>query len=239
MGVEERRGAVWGKARRGAIAALACALLVGGLGPRPMGQEEESQRVIGEIRLPAAQKKGKVSLEEVLTRRRSVRDFSPQTLELAQIGQLMWAAQGITDPARGFRTAPSAGATYPLEIYVVAPDGHFRYVPQTHRLERLSRTDLRSALGVVAGNQSCVRDAAVDVVIAAVLARTSKKYGTRAVRYVHLEAGHAAQNILLQATALGLGGVSVGAFYDPQVKQLLGLPDDHDPLYILALGNPR
>lgn len=237
MGVEERGKRAWSKAKRAAIAILACAMLVGGLGPKPMGQERRL-RVIGEIRLPPVQRKGKVSLEEALARRRSVRQFNRQTLTLAQVGQLMWAAQGITEPVRRFRTAPSAGATYPLEIYVIAPDGHYHYVPSTHRLERLGRDDLRGPLAVVAGNQDCIRDAALNVVITAVFSRTSKKYGERAVRYVHLEAGHAAQNILLQATALGLGGVSVGAFYDDQVQQLLGTPDDHAPLYILALGNP-
>ena len=150
----------------------------------------------------------------------------------------MWAAQGITDPERGFRTAPSAGATYPLEIYLVAPQGHFRYIPLGHRLEQLSRKDLRGSLARVAGNQEYIRDAALDVVITAVFSRTSKKYGERAVRYVHLEAGHAAQNMLLQATALGLGSVPIGAFNDEKIRQLLGAPDDHDPLYILAFGNP-
>jgi len=217
---------------------LVCGLLASGM---IVGHTaiQPKRRVLSDILLPSPQTKGSLSLEEVLAKRRSVREFTEQPLAIAEIGQLMWAAQGITDAVHGFRTAPSAGAKYPLEIYVVARDGLFHYLPQGHRLERLGTEDLRQALAIAAVNQDGVRDAAANFVIACVLERTAAKYGDRAERYVQLEAGHAAQNILLQATALGLGGVSVGAMSEEKVKQVLSLPPGQAPLYIIAVGHPR
>lgn len=202
-------------------------------------QARAARRSFGQLRLPPPQTEGKVSLEKVLSRRRSVRRFRPGSLTLGQIGQLMWAAQGVTDRIGGLRTAPSAGATYPLEIYALTADGLFHYLPSLHRLDQLDVKDLRRDLARAAVTQMWIADAPLNIVIAAVFKRTSKKYGERAVRYVHLEAGHAAQNVLLQAVALDLGACCVGAFYDDQVKRLLNLPDDQEPLYIIAVGRPR
>ena len=140
---------------------------------------------------------------------------------------------------RGYRTAPSAGALYPLEVNVEAARGVFHYRPRGHRLERLSQRDARGALHQAALSQAAVRVAPCVFVITAEEARTRRKYGRRAQRYVHLEAGHAAQNLLLQATALGLGGVPIGAFSDVQVQSALGCPRAHEPLYLIPVGHPR
>jgi len=188
--------------------------------------------------LPAPRPKGTLTLEEALVQRRSVREFSTAQLTPAELGQLLWAAQGVTSP-HGFRTAPSAGALYPLEVYAVTREGAYRYEPQAHRLILHLRGDLRAALYEAALRQDPVLNASAVIVIAAVYARTAQKYGEeRSPRYVHLEAGHAAQNVLLQAVALDLGAVPIGAFSDEQVRQVLELPSDQQPLYLIAVGHP-
>jgi SagB-type dehydrogenase family enzyme len=196
------------------------------------------------LALPAPQLKGRLTLEEALALRRSVRDFSDTPLTPAELGQLLWAAQGITHPP-GRRTAPSAGALYPLEVYVVTREGVYHYEPEQHRLAVQAAGDVRRALFEAALRQEAVSEAPAVIAIAAVYARTAQKYGDpasgageRSSRYVHLEAGHAAQNILLQAVALGLGAVPVGAFRDEEVKRALALPPDQQPLYLIPVGHP-
>jgi SagB-type dehydrogenase family enzyme len=192
-----------------------------------------------ELPLPAPRLDGPLSLEQTLHERRSVRGFSQETLSLEEISQLLWAAQGITDPS-GKRTAPSAGALYPLELYVVSGDGFYHYRPAGHLLLLKSRDDLRPALYRAALQQEAVLHAPTVFVITAVYERTEAKYGPqRSPRYVHLEAGHAAQNLLLQAVALGLGSVPIGAFADDQVQAALNLPGDHAPLYLIPVGHPQ
>lgn len=189
--------------------------------------------------LPPPSRAGEVSLEETLAQRRSVRAFKATPLTEAELGQLLWAAQGITDE-RGFRSSPSAGALYPLEVYAATADGVYHYVPQGHKLLGSGASDKRQALYDAALHQAPVGQAPAVFVIAAVYARTEEKYGTeRGPRYVHLEAGHAAQNLLLEAEALGLGAVPVGAFDDARVQEALGLPTDHAPLYLIPVGWPR
>lgn len=189
--------------------------------------------------LPSPVLAGQISLEEALVQRRSVREYDATPLTAAELGQLLWAAQGLTHP-RGYRTAPSAGALYPLEVYVVTAEGVYRYKPLGHQLQALSRDDHRPALYNAALQQEWVRQAPAVFVIAAVYERTAKKYGgERSPRYVHLEAGHAAQNLLLEAAALDLGAVPVGAFVDEGVQAALGLPPDHAPLYLIPVGHPR
>jgi SagB-type dehydrogenase family enzyme len=191
------------------------------------------------IALPAPQLKGPLSLEETLAQRRSVREFSDAPLTLAELAQLLWAAQGVTHPA-GLRTAPSAGALYPLEVYAVTREAVYHYDPQGHCMTVRVQGDARPALHAAALKQDPVLKAPAVIAIAAVYARTAGKYGEeRTPRYVHLEAGHAAQNILLQAVALNLGAVPIGAFWDDQVQQALGLPSDHQPLYLIPVGHPR
>lgn len=189
-------------------------------------------------RLPAPVLKGKMSLEEALKKRESVRDFSSTPLTQAELSQLLWALQGKTR-SWGGRTAPSAGALYPLEIYVVLPEGVFCYSPDDHRLARTAAGDLRPALASAALGQACVREAPAVFVIAAVYERTAWKYSGRAERYVKMEAGHAGQNLLLQAAALGLEAVPVGAFHDDQVHRILALPKNHEPLYLIPVGRKR
>jgi SagB-type dehydrogenase family enzyme len=189
--------------------------------------------------LPPPILEGGTSLEETLARRRSVREFDDTPLTAAELGQLLWAAQGLTSE-RGLRTAPSAGALYPLELYVVTAGGVFHYEPRGHQLSAVRGEDRRAALYEAALSQEAVLQAPAVFVVTAVYARTEQKYGAqRSPRYVHLEAGHAAQNLLLQAVALGLGAVPIGAFQDEQVQETLGLPPDHEPLYLIPAGHPR
>jgi SagB-type dehydrogenase family enzyme len=189
------------------------------------------------ILLPAPRTKGTLTLEEALAKRRSVREFSDVPLTLEELGQLLWAAQGITHPA-GYRIAPSAGALYPLEVYVITQEGGYHYDPAGHRLNLHKQGDLRPALYAAALQQEPVLIAPAVFVIAAAYERTEKKYGKeRSPRYVHLEAGHAAQNLLLQAVALDLGAVPVGAFYDEKISEALSLPADHQPLYLIPAGH--
>jgi SagB-type dehydrogenase family enzyme len=193
----------------------------------------------GSFDLPAPATRGSVSVEEALAARRSVREFAADPLTAAQLSQLLWSAQGVTG-RQGLRAAPSAGALYPLEVYVATAGGVHHYEPRAHRLVARTDRDLRSALARAALGQACVAEAPAVFVIAAVQARVEVKYGrARSPRYVHLEAGHAAQNLLLQATALGLGGVPVGAFEDDEVQAVLGLPRDHRPVYLVPVGKPR
>jgi SagB-type dehydrogenase family enzyme len=191
------------------------------------------------LALPPPRTTGPLSLEETLARRRSVREFSGSPLTWAEISQLLWAAQGVTSPY-GLRTAPSAGALYPLEVYVVTADGTYHYSPADHVLNLVAAGDLRPDLWQVALRQEAVRQAPVVFIIAVVYGRTEQKYGLeRTPRYVHLEAGHAAQNLLLQAVALELGAVPIGAFDDAGVQAALSLPAEHQPLYLIPVGHPR
>lgn len=190
------------------------------------------------VALPSPALRGQVSLEEALARRRSVREFAARPLSAAEIGQLLWAAQGVTDDA-GRRTAPSAGATYPLELCAVTADGVYRYLPDEHALRLVQSGDIRTDLAAAAIGQSFVGEAPLTVVVAAVPARTEARYGARSGRYVALEAGHAAQNLLLQAVALDLVSVPIGSFDDAAVADLVGLGEDEMPLYLLPVGHPR
>jgi len=191
--------------------------------------------------LPDPRLSGDVSVEEALTARRSVREYAPEPITLEEASQLLWAAQGVTADWGG-RTAPSAGALYPLEVYVLSlavdglPAGVYRYIPNGHQLALISAGDIPAALKRACPGQPWTGDAAVVLAIAAVYERTTGKYGERGVRYVHMEAGHAAQNVCLQAVALGLGVVTVGAFEDDAVAELLRCGEQETPIYLLPLG---
>ena len=218
------------------IGILLALSLVAGCGsqvPAPTGTLESEVDV---IQLPPPTTDGAISLEEALASRRSVREFSSEALSLETKGQLLWAAQGVTSTS-GKRTAPSAGALYPLELYLADDTGVHHYLPRDHALERISEEDLRSALADAALGQEAIGDAAAVFVITAVAARTEVKYGARAERYVKLEAGHATQNLLLQAVTLDLGAVPIGAFEDVEVQRILGLPTEEEPLYLIAVGH--
>ncbi len=199
---------------------------------------------VGVIRLPEPRQDSDTSAELAPRQRRSVREFRRAGLSLAEVSQLLWASQGITDP-EGKRTAPSAGALYPLEVLVVAsaqaglPAGIYRYRAQSHELILVTQGDKRLALAAGALDQDWMTLAPVTIVIAAVYGRTARKYKQRAERYVHLEVGHVAQNVHLQAVALDLGTVVVGAFEDAKVKWVLALAADEGPLCLMPVGKPR
>ncbi len=216
---------------------LPCAVLLG-LGVTGVSSGGDDNQ---HIALPRAATAGEMPVEQALERRRSVRSFARGSLSLEQVGQLLWAAQGITHE-RGYRTAPSAGGLYPLEVYVAVGKvdglsaGLYRYLPGRHELIRVVGGDKRRALTRAARGQDWLRRAPAVLVIAGIYARSSGKYGRRAQRYTHIEVGSVAQNIYLQATALGLGTVLVGAFYDAEVQEALDLPDDHAPLALMPVG---
>jgi len=198
------------------------------------------------IKLPESSYTSNTSVEAALSKRRSIRDYSGENLTLDEVSQLLWAAQGITAPWGG-RTAPSAGALYPLELYVVVGDVEgidkgvykFRNSREEHELEKVKDGDIRAELADAAVGQECIRDAAIDIVFTAVYERTTRKYGERGIRYVHMEAGHAAQNVYLQAVSLDLGTVVIGAFIDDRVKELVNAGEQETTLYIMPVGRKK
>jgi len=204
--------------------------------------EEVGSPTLMRVRLPEPSYKGIVSIEEALLLRRSIREYGDEPLTLRQVSQLLWAAQGITYPRYGFRTAPSAGATYPLEVYIVVKEGGveelqagiYHYLPRLHELELVKPGDYSRDLMRAALDQEWVGDAAINIVINAVYERTTRRYGDRGIRYVHMEVGHVGQNIYLQCVSLGLGCVVIGAFYDEDVKRIIG--GAGEPLYIIPVG---
>jgi SagB-type dehydrogenase family enzyme len=193
------------------------------------------------ITLPLPSELRKDALSSALKSRRSVRSFVSGSLDTEQVSVLLFAAQGVTHP-RGLRTAPSAGALYPLELYLAAgevadvPPGVYKYEPKNHRLRLVREGDARQELVDAALGQSWMGQAQCMVAVCAVYARVTGKYGARGEQYVHFEAGHAAQNLALQAVDLGLGTTVVGAFRDGQVQQALGAPDQEVPLMLLPVG---
>jgi SagB-type dehydrogenase family enzyme len=187
-----------------------------------------------------------MSLEEAIARRRSVRDFTTEPISLAELSQILRAAGGISDMTSGYRTVPSAGATYPLEIFAVCgkdgveeiDEGIYYYNIDSHSLILRVKGDARLELARASLAQAFIYEAPVDIVICAEYERTTRRYGRRGERYVHIEVGHVGQNIYLQATALGLATVAVGAFDDEQVRELLRLEKQYKPLCIMPVGKP-
>ena len=188
--------------------------------------------------LPELTVEGSMTLEEALRARRSVRSFDSIPLGLDVIGGLLWAAQGNTEEGGIGRTAPSAGGTYPLEVYVATSDGVFHYLPEGHRARRTTENDIRPELHEASGGQDWVAQAPAVFIITGIPARTQPRYGSRAERYTLLEAGHAAQNLLLRAVTLDLGAVPVGAFNEGDVSTVLGLSSAELPLYLIPVGHP-
>ena len=208
----------------------------------PKGVEIKEMKSSGQrVKLPAPRHKSDISIEEALLKRRSVREYSKLALSLPEVSQLLWSAQGVA-AQNGSRSAPSAGALFPLEVYLVAglvdslSSGIYKYEPHGHELTLVVSGDKRSDLYRAALEQESVRDGAAAIIIAAVYERTTQKYGERGIRYVHMEAGHAAQNVYLQAASLNLGTVVVGAFQDERVKKVLQMPSKESPLYIMPVG---
>ncbi len=193
-----------------------------------------------------------LSTEEAIAYRRSIRDYVDMPISIEQLSQLLWATYGISETRWGLKTTPSAGATYPLEIYVVVGEkrvsllsgdtlqpGVYKYDPYTHSVRLVRAGDFMEELSKAAVNQRWVREAAINIVICAVYERTTRVYGERGYRYVYMEVGHAGQNIYLEATALNLGAVVIGAFYDDWVKSIVNAEENEHPLYIVSIGVPR
>jgi SagB-type dehydrogenase family enzyme len=193
--------------------------------------------------LPAPRLDGPVSVERALQLRRSLRNYSRAALSLEETAQLLWAAQGVTSRS-GYRTAPSAGALYPLETILCAgragtlPPGVYKYRPARHHLILLADGDRRADLAKAALGQAWIRQAPATIALAAVFARITGRYQQRGIRYAWMEAGHAAQNVCLQAVALGLGAVPVGAFDDRAVQRILRMSSEEEPLYLIPVGRP-
>ncbi len=197
------------------------------------------------IKLPSPVTHGKLSLEQAIAKRRSVRKFKAEPLTLEQLSQLLWSAQGITGTGGG-RAVPSAGATYPLEVFVVIGEqgtqgldaGVYHYDAGNHSISLQQTGDLRQKLADTALGQSSIARCPVAMIICAIHPRTAYRYGRRGERYVHMEVGHVGQNVSLQAVALGLGTVMVGAFEDEEVQKALKLEEQFKPLYIIPIGLP-
>jgi len=213
--------------------------------PQLKGEEHEPKGRVGAtgaIQLPGPEYDSSTSIEQGLLWRRTVRAYKDEPLTLAEVSQLLWAAQGITEPTRGLRTAPSAGARYPLEVYVVVgnvqgiKNGVYKYKPQEHQLTKIRDGDVRAELSAAALGQSHVRTGAIVIVFSAVYERTTQAYGDRGVRYVHMEAGHAAQNVYLQAISLSLATGVAGEFRDEEVKGVLNMREDEQPLSLMPVG---
>jgi SagB-type dehydrogenase family enzyme len=210
-------------------------------------QRVEGQKTGESVPLPAPKVSGSMALEAVLNSRRYVRDFLYTSIGMREVSQLLWACAGmrIDGVSRASRTSPSAGGIYPLSLYVVAGkvqtlgEGVYRYLPESHALELLKSGDYRRRLAAAALGQVFIADAPASIVITANYRQTERVYGERGkIRYVPMDAGHAAENLSLQAVSLGLGTVAVGAFVDERVKSVLDL-DEEEPLYILPVGWPR
>lgn len=189
------------------------------------------------VPLPDPRTTGELSVEEAIRRRRSIREFRPRALSLGEVSQLLWAAQGVTGD-QGYRAAPSAGAFYPLETYVLTESGLDHYEVAAHSLRRVADVDLRAAVRAVSFDQPCITSAPAVFAFTAVYERTCREYGGRGRMYVHMDVGHAAQNLLLQAETLGLAGVPVAAFDPEQLSRILVLPADEEPVYLVPVGRP-
>lgn len=195
------------------------------------------------IKLPSPVTHGKLSVEQAIAKRRSIRRYKAEPLTLEQLSQLLWSAQGITGTGGG-RAAPSAGATYPLEVFIVVGEhgtqgltaGIYHYDTGNHSLSLQQTGDFRQKLADTALGQSSIAKCPVAMVICAIHPRTAYRYGRRGERYVHMEVGHVGQNVSLQAVALGLATVMVGAFEDEDVQESLKLEEQFKPLYIIPIG---
>ena len=222
--------------RRELLTGLAAAAVAGGCASQaPSWVRADQARYHRPVALPPPALASTISLEQAIARRRSQRDFRPVPLPLATLGQLLWAGQGVTSPD-GKRAAPSAGALYPLELYVVTSGQVMHYLPDGHRAETRAVPDLRAGLEAAAFGQPSVGAAPAVIVVAAVPGRTRRKYGTRAETFVDREAGHATQNILLQAAARGLAAVPVGSLDPSRAAATLALPPGQIVLYFIPVG---
>ena len=198
------------------------------------GQSESTAAVGQIIKLPAPKLDGPLSLEQTLARRRSIRRFTGQPFTIEQISQLAWSGQGITEKQKGFRTAPSARASYPIRLYLATPKGLFEYLPKEHSLKVILNSDIRGSLS----RQQSVAKAGCDVIIIGSVKKPASGSGDGVTKSMLLEAGHIAQNILLQAVSLDLGAVPVGGFNPEEVGKVCKLAENLETLYIIPVGHP-
>jgi SagB-type dehydrogenase family enzyme len=218
------------------------------------GMDEMKKKENGRVKLPEPKYDGSMSVEKAIKNRRSVREYTGEALTLAEAGQFLWAAYGVTEPVTngpaflrgGLRAAPSAGARYPLEVYLIAGKvtglaaGVYRYVSEEHALVRVQEGDLRGALCEAAYGQEWIREAPASLAITAIFERTTKKYGQRgSERYVWMDAGYLGENVYLQAQALGFGCCVAGAFSDDEVRKAMKLPENEAPVCLLAVGKKK
>ena len=194
------------------------------------------------IQLPTLKLQSETSVEEALHKRRSIRNYTKEPISLDEVSQILWAAQGITEKSYGLKTAPSAGALYPLEVYMVAAnvkdisEGIYKYNPRNHNMKKIEDGDKRMEISNASLRQDAIEGCSALVIITAIYERTSVKYGDRAERYVQMEVGHVGQNIYLQAVSLRIGTVMIGAFQDEALKKVLKIPANEFPLAIYPLG---
>ena len=198
--------------------------------------------------LPPYSTDGDMSVEMALAARRSRRNFQDRAISAEQLSQILWAAYGVTSPSPhpqfrgGLRTTPSAGGTFPLEVYVIVGNvegiepGVYRYISANHTLVQVVRGDVREQVGAAAVGQTWASAAPVSLFYSAIFSRTTDIYGERGTRYVYMEVGHSAQNVHLQVEALGLGTVVIAAFFDNMMREILNLPEDEVPLYLMPIG---
>ncbi|MBN1344797.1 MAG: SagB/ThcOx family dehydrogenase [Phycisphaerae bacterium] len=205
---------------------------------RLAGEAASTETRQQEIQLPKPKTSGGMSLNEALAKRRTQRKFADKALSIEQISQLCWAAQGITEAERGLRTAPSAGELYPITVYLIRKDGLFEYVPKAHALKKLKSDDIRSGSDAGPLGKAGIRSAPVCMVVAMNVSRLAARWPDNADRYCLLEAGHVAENVLLQATALGLVATPAGGVDGEKVVEVLGLPSEMEAAYVLPVGYP-
>ncbi|MEM4718185.1 MAG: SagB/ThcOx family dehydrogenase [Desulfurococcaceae archaeon] len=193
-----------------------------------------------EVKLPEPSKD--TPLSQLLLRRKSIRRYKSDALTHSELSCMLWATYGLVNRRR--HVVPSAGATYPVEIYVFIKNviglkqGIYRYDEVKHSLILVKEGDFSRDLAKACLDQSWVRDAPINIVIVARYEKTTSWYGDRGLRYIHFEAGHIGQNIYLAATELGLGTVAVGAFIDESIAELIGLGKEYIVLYVFPVGKP-
>ena len=214
--------------------------------------KDKTSEVPGYVKLPHPRTSGDQSLEEILLNRRSRRQFQTSSLSPYEISQILWAAYGLKEPERGKRytgkanrTCPSAGALFPLEIYLMAgdiidiPSGFYHFIPDEHALKLIRDKDLREDLYNIAYPREMIRVAPASLIYIAIESRVLERYGERGrQRYISMDIGHSAQNVYLQAEALGLGTCAIGAFDDEGIIQVLDLPAEKIPMYVMPVGYP-
>jgi len=202
----------------------------------------DAQMQHNQIKLPAPVTESKTSIEKAIKERRSIRKYRNIALSINELSQLLWAGQGITDSFNKYRSYPSAGALFPLELYVAInkvekiEKGLYYYDPFKHVLIKKSDKDIIPEITQAALNQQFINESAIVLIYTAIKSRSTSRYGERGLRYIYMEAGHAAQNIYLQAVSLNLGVVVIGAFIDKEISKILNLKDDEIPVYIIPVG---